>query len=282
VYNATLNSWRAGPPFVLARRNAAIGEADGHAIYMAGGDTVGGATQSLENYREGVAGSPSPSPTSCALSFADVPPGQTFYSFVRCLACQGIVGGYPCGGPGEPCPGTYFRPNNNVTRGQLAKIVANAAGFTDPVPSTQQTFADVPPGHALWLYVERVAGHGIISGYACGSPGEPCPGTYYRPNNNATRGQISKIVGTAAGFTESVASTQQTFEDVAVASTFWDYVERMASRGVIGGYPCGGPGEPCNPPLNRPYFRPNNNATRGQISKITAQAFFPGCNPPSR
>ena len=38
---------------------------------------------------------------------------------------HGVISGYPCGGAGEPCPGTYFRPNNNVTRGQTSKIVAN-------------------------------------------------------------------------------------------------------------------------------------------------------------
>ena len=33
------------------------------------------------------------------------------------------------------------------------------------------------------------------------------------------------------------------------------------------GYPCGNP-EPCVPPLNRPYFRPNSGASRGQLTKF--------------
>jgi hypothetical protein len=78
-----------------------------------------------------------------------------------------------------------------------------------------------------------------------------------------------------AGWTETPVG--QTFADVAVGSTFYLYVERVASRGIVNGYPCGGPGEPCQPPTNRPYFRPNNPATRGQMSKIAANAFFPGC-----
>jgi hypothetical protein len=286
IYNAATDSWRAGPPFTLARRNAAIAAAHDHEVFLAGGESILGTTESLEIYREGVAGSPTPSPTACALSFVDVPPGSTFYPYIRCLACQGIVSGYPCGGPGEPCPGMYFRPGNSVTRGQLAKIVANAAAFTEEVEAGQQTFEDVPNSTGLWSFIERVAGHGIINGYPCGGPFEPClpPGNrpYFRPNNTATRGQISKIVGVAAGFTEPVLSSQQTFEDVPASNAFWAYVERIASRGIINGYPCGGPGEPCQPPLNRPYFRPGNEATRGQISKITSAAFFPGCSPPSR
>jgi hypothetical protein len=221
-----------------------------------------------------------PTATPCPVQFMDVPSGSTFYDYVRCLACRGIVGGYPCGGPGEPCPGSYFRPNNNVTRGQVSKIVAESAGFADAVPSTQQTFEDVPPAGTFWLWVERLSSRGIIGGYPCGGPFEPClpPNTrpYFRPNNNVTRGQLSKIVAGAAGWTET--PTAQTFEDVAVGSTFYVYVERVASRGIVGGYPCGGAGEPCVPPTNRPYFRPNNAATRGQMSKIATGSFFPNCS----
>src|SRR3954452_3463051 len=37
-------------------------------------------------------------PTPCPIEFQDVPADNTFHSYVRCLACQGILGGYPCGG----------------------------------------------------------------------------------------------------------------------------------------------------------------------------------------
>jgi hypothetical protein len=211
-------------------------------------------------------------------------PGSTFYDFIRCLACRGIVGGYPCGGPGEPCPGSYYRPNNNVTRGQVSKIVSESAAFTDPVPSTQQTFEDVPPGSTFAQWIERLSTRGIIAGYPCGGPFEPCVGPnnrpYFRPNNNVTRGQLAKIVSGAAGYTET--PTGQIFEDVPPTGTFYLWVERLAGRGIIGGYPCGGPGEPCVAPANRPYFRPNNPATRGQMSKIAAAAFFPNCATPAR
>ena len=39
-------------------------------------------------------------------------------------------------------------------------------------------------------------------------------------------------------------------------------------------------GEPCNPPLNRPYFRAFASATRGQTAKIVANTFFANCNTP--
>jgi hypothetical protein len=103
---------------------------------------------------------------------------------------------------------------------------------------------------------------------------------YFRPNNNVTRGQLSKITSGAAGWTET--PTGQTFEDVTAGSTFYLYVERMAARAIIGGYPCGGAFEPCIGPANRPYFRPNNNATRAQLAKIAANSFYPNCQTPAR
>jgi hypothetical protein len=208
------------------------------------------------------------SPTACTIAFSDVPVGSTFYPYIHCLACLGIINGYP---------DSTFKPNTLVTRGQLSKIVSNSAGFNDP--QSAQMFQDVPVGSTFFDFIGRLASRGYIAGYPCDGAGEPCvpPSNlpYFRPNANATRGQISKIVSNAAGFVEPVSG--QTFEDVPPGSTFYDFIERLASRGVMSGYPCGGAGEPCNPPTNRPYFRPNNNATRGQTSKIVANTFFPSC-----
>ncbi|MEO8288379.1 MAG: S-layer homology domain-containing protein [Chloroflexota bacterium] len=211
---------------------------------------------------------PTPTPIVCTPGvYTDVAPGSTFYPFVSCLSSRGIIGGY------SDCT---FRPQNNVTRGQLSKIVANAAGFSDPAGA--QMFQDVAPGSTFYDFVQRLASRGYINGYACGGPGEPCvaPGNkpYFRTNSNATRGQISKIVASAAGFVDPAGT--RLFQDVASGSTFYDYIQRLAHRTIINGYPCGGAGEPCGAG-NLPYFRPNNNATRGQTSKIVANAFFPGC-----
>src|SRR4029078_714587 len=114
------------------------------------------------------------SPTACPVQFVDVPHTNTFYLYVRCLACRGIVGGYPCGGPGEPCPGAYYRPNNNVTRGQVSKIVSESAGFAQVIPNTQQTLEYAPPIGVLWVWIDRLSNRGIIGGYPCGGAFEPC------------------------------------------------------------------------------------------------------------
>ncbi|HET9494973.1 MAG TPA: kelch repeat-containing protein, partial [Chloroflexia bacterium] len=231
-------------------------------------------------------GAPTATPTACTLEFTDVPPTNTFYPFVRCLACQGIISGYPCGGDFEPCNANndpYFRPNNPVTRGQIAKIVSLSAGFNEEVPPTQQSFEDVEYGSPFWEYIERLYTRGIVGGYQCGvDPNEPCvpPDNrpYFRPNNGATRGQLVKIDVESAGF-GPVPNQEYTFADVPYGHTFWDVTERLLANrpNAISGYPCGQlPNEPCDSE-NRPYFRPNNGVTRGQASKIVANTFFPNC-----
>jgi hypothetical protein len=160
-------------------------------------------------------------------------------------------------------------------------MVSNSAGFSEPVSG--QTFEDVPPTHTLYEWIERLTSRGYMTGYPC-TPGslEPCvPPTnrpYFRPQANATRGQTAKIVANAALFTEPVSG--QTFEDVPPAHTFYEFIQRLANRNVMSGYPCGGPGEPCVGPQNRPYFRPQNDVTRGQSAKIVANTFYPNCTAP--
>ncbi len=142
-------------------------------------------------------GVPTATPTACTLTFSDVPVGSTFYPFIRCLACKGIINGYPDG---------TFKPGNNVTRGQLSKIVSNSAGFSDN--QTTQMFQDVPVGSTFYQYIGRLASRGFINGYPCSAPpaGQCVPPNnlpYFLPNANSTRGQISKIVSNARGFNEA-------------------------------------------------------------------------------
>lgn len=233
-------------------------------------------------------GSPTPSatptmmPTACTIQFKDVSASSTFYSYVRCLACRGVMSGYPCGSMDEPCPGTYFRPNVPNTRGQFAKIVSMSAGFNEDPGG--QIYSDVPPGSTYYQYINRLTRRGIVSGYPCPhAPDDVCtPGypTVFRPNDAITRGQTAKVVANAAEVIDPIASTQETYADVAASSTFWVFIERLTSLGIMSGYACSASaGEPCDG-LNRPYFRPNINVTRGQAAKIVANTFYPDCNMP--
>jgi hypothetical protein len=215
--------------------------------------------------------------TACE-QFADVEPGDTFYVYVNCMVCHYVITGFPDG---------TFRAHAQITRGQIAKIVSQAAGFSeDP---GEQTYADVPPGSPFYAYINRLTNRGIVGGYPCptrpdgGDECTPENPNLFEPNANATRGQLAKIVSNAAGFDEAVSG--QHYADVPASgegSQFYTWIMRLTNRDVMGGYPCGTQ-DPRSGPCdgqNRPYFRPGANVTRGQSSKIVANTFFPNCQTP--
>jgi hypothetical protein len=107
--------------------------------------------------------------------FTDVPVGSTFYDYIETAYQHGIIRGYS--------DGTY-RPGENVTRGQLMKIVAGAAGWKIDTTGGPH-FTDVPVGSTFYDYIETAYNNGFIKGYDDGT---------FHPGNNATRGQISKIL----------------------------------------------------------------------------------------
>lgn len=218
----------------------------------------------------------SPHASLCG-SFSDVPYGSFNYDYIYYLACNGIVSGYS---------DTTFRPNSPTTRGQLAKIAANSAAFTETVSG--QIFTDVPPTNNFYPFIQRLATRSLISGYTCGStPSEPCDGQsrpYFRPSVPVSRAQIAKILANVKGLNGT--PTGQTFADVPQTNTtYWAVVERLAALGTISGYTCGGTNpdtgaaETCDA-QSRPYFRLNSNATRGQIAKIDKLTFFPALRQP--
>jgi len=182
---------------------------------------------------------PTSTPTPCNLTFSDVQPSEYFYEAVRYLYCRGVISGYSDG---------FFRPYNNTTRGQMCKIIVLAFGYPLYVPPTP-TFTDVGTSNPFYQHIETAAHNQIVSGYSDGT---------FRPGNDVTRGQLSKIVVIAAQWPIENPTTP-TFSDVPRESPFFTYIETAYEHNVISGY-------------NDGTFRPGNNAIRGQICKIVHNA----------
>lgn len=124
--------------------------------------------------------------------FADVPASNTFFDNANALYIDGIISGYACGGPGEPCDADnrpYYRPGNNVSRQQMTKFVdlgrrniADAVGSSlllggplTVVGSTTITGATVMSSTEINTLVASTSSGGeAISGF-CTSSG-PCYG----------------------------------------------------------------------------------------------------------
>jgi glucose/arabinose dehydrogenase len=186
---------------------------------------------------------PSATPTPCSINFSDVHPGDWFYEYVRCLFCGGAISGY-----GD----NTFRPHNDTTRGQLCKIVILA--FQIPIDlSGAPHYTDVPSTHPFYQYIETATNNGLLVGYADHT---------FRPGNNVTRGQLSKIIvnGAILRYNWTLHTPgQPTFSDVPPGYVFYSYIETAVCHGIISGYADG-------------TFRPGNNATRAQIAKIVCLA----------
>ena len=182
---------------------------------------------------------PTASPTPCPINFTDVHPTDYFYAAVRYLYCSGAISGYA---------DNTFRPFANVTRAQLSKIVVLAQGWAINTQGGPH-FTDVPASNPFYSFVETAYNREIISGYA---------GSTFRPYNDVTRAQLSKIIVLAQGWPIDIGGGPH-FTDVPGGDTFYGYIETAYNHGIVSGYADG-------------TFRPGNPATRGQISKIVYAA----------
>ncbi len=116
-------------------------------------------------------------------SFSDVPDDHWAYKHVEYCVDVGIATGYP---------GNTYRPDEVVSRGQMAVYVARAiatptgdAGVPDYTGTP--TFTDVTSDNEwAWClkYVEYCVGQGIVQGY----------GDEYRPANAVTRDQMAVYI----------------------------------------------------------------------------------------
>lgn len=182
---------------------------------------------------------PQPTGTAFPQPFSDVFPTDYFYTAVLWLVNHGAISGYS---------DNTFRPYNNITRGQITKVLVLAEGWTLANPATP-TFSDVPASNPFYFFVETAVQRNVISGYSDGT---------FRPYNDITRGQITKIVVLAQGWPLLNPPTAR-FVDTPPSSPFYVFIETAVARQVISGY-------------GDNTFRSGNSATRGQASKVVYNA----------
>jgi hypothetical protein len=169
------------------------------------------------------------------IEFSDVSPNDYYYDAVTYLYCEGAISGYT---------DNTFRPMNNATRGQLVKIVTIAEGW--PIDTTGGPhFTDVPTSNAFYAYIETAYNRGVISGYSDNT---------FRWGSNITRAQLTKVLVLAQGWPIDTTGGPH-FTDVPTSYPFYTFIETAFAHGIVSGY-------------SDNTFRPYNNATRGQISKM--------------
>ncbi len=179
-------------------------------------------------------------------SFADVPGAHLFYSYVETIFHKGITGG---------CGGNNYCPDDPALRRHMAVFLLKARyGAAYVPPPAVGIFADVPPADPFAAWIEDLYNRRITGGCSA-SPLNFCP------DNTVLRAQAAVfLLKTLEGATYTPPSCGSVFGDVPCPSTFADWIEELARRGITGG--CGG-GDFC----------PASPNTRGQIAVFLTKAF---------
>ncbi|MBE0447207.1 MAG: S-layer homology domain-containing protein [Actinobacteria bacterium] len=104
-------------------------------------------------------------------SFPDIAKGNWAYKYIETAKAHGVIHGYPDG---------TFSPGRNITRAEIAKIIAKTLNL----PSGASTFTDIST-HWAKDYICSCAKAGIVNGY---------PDNTFRPNSTATRAEAAKMI----------------------------------------------------------------------------------------
>lgn len=177
-------------------------------------------------------------------SFDDVPPENLFYPFTETLLHQGVTSG---------CAGSDYCPAASVTRGQMAIFVLRSLlGAAYTPPSCGGVFDDVPCPSVFADWVEDLFDRGIVSG---------CGGNDYCPTASVTRAQMAIFMLKGLMDPDYMPPLcEGDFDDVPCPSTFADWIEDLADRGITSG--CGGDD-----------YCPDAPISRGQMGVFLSETF---------
>lgn len=172
-----------------------------------------------------------------ASSFSDVKPTHQFYDAIKSLSERGIINGFQDG---------TFKPGQNLTRGQAAKIIAGVLQL-DTKNVTNPKFKDIPISHQYYGAIAALKQAGIIDGYEDGT---------FRQGANIQRNHVAKIIANALNLNaENVDALP--FTDVRI-----DYKEAIVAlfeNNVTTG-------------KTATLFNGSSNVTRGQMAAFITRA----------
>jgi competence protein ComEC len=114
--------------------------------------------------------------TQRGTTFTDVGASIAASGYIDSAVRRGIITGYG---------NNTFRPNEAVTRGQMAIFLSRAFSLKQ---EADVSFTDVPAGSAAYVHVKRILNERITIGYPNGT---------YKPNNKLTRSDFSAFMARA-------------------------------------------------------------------------------------
>ena len=145
-------------------------------------------------------------------SYRDVARGDWFNVYVATLENAGVIVDTRAGG--------YFRPNDPITRAEIAAMIARCDGAY--YTGTSTVFSDTY-GHWAAGYIDRAYELGWINGY----------GTTYAPDRYISRAEtvavLNRVLNRAPQYTSDLTRNYTTFSDVATSAWYYLDVEEAAN-----------------------------------------------------
>lgn len=151
-----------------------------------------------------------------AASFPDVSKSHRAYDEVMYLANKKILSGYTDG---------TFKPDSHVTRSEAASMIGRALQLKGGYRETE--YRDVPKGHYASGYIQDMSNDNILAGYGNG---------YFGVSDKLTREQMASILSRGWPFKET---SSLSFSDVPKSSPAYVPINKLATAGIVGGYPNG-------------------------------------------
>ncbi|MGN4126659.1 N-acetylmuramoyl-L-alanine amidase [Lysinibacillus sphaericus] len=175
--------------------------------------------------------------------FDDISPKHEAYEEINYLVSLGVIKGYTENGK------TLYKPYNNVTRGQVAKMVVVASG-NKPLVVSKSNFSDVAVGTELSGYVERAVQLGF---FATNTKGQ------FLPNKPLTRDEMSYVLTKAFKLEASAYDNiDSPFVDVGITHPYVQYINTIYYNGITKG--------------SGQNYNPNSQVTRAQFALFVARA----------
>ncbi|EON72594.1 N-acetylmuramoyl-L-alanine amidase [Lysinibacillus sphaericus] len=180
---------------------------------------------------------------SASGGFEDISSNHEAYEQINYLVNSGVIKGYTEKGK------IYYKPNNNVTRGQVAKMVVVASG-NKPLVVKKSSFSDVTVGTELSGYVESAKQLGF---FATNTKDK------FLPNMPLTRDEMSFVLTKAFKLDSSeYEKVDSPFVDVDMTHPYIQYVKTIYYNGITKG--------------SGQNYNPNGQVTRAQFALFVARA----------
>ncbi|WP_051263196.1 S-layer homology domain-containing protein [Tuberibacillus calidus] len=176
--------------------------------------------------------------TAWAANFSDV--GDHWAKeAINYIADKGLINGYSNG---------QFKPDQTITRAEMAKIVVTALDL----PLSSASFIDVPKTHWANKYIGAAAKVNIVTGYSNGT---------FRPNQSISRAEVAAILVRAFHLTtNNIAFPSYHFTDIDRSNWAFPFILNLVVNNITNGY------------TNHTY-KPEASISRAEVVTFIARIF---------